>query len=43
MKDDAVKLVGSIELPLKVGTVGGQVQSTAAVQIVHRLMMKMMR
>ncbi len=37
-KDEEGNLVGSMELPLKVGTVGGPVQSNPAVRIAHRLM-----
>ncbi len=37
-KDEAGNLVGRIELPLKLGTVGGQVQSNPAVRIAHRLL-----
>lgn len=36
--DDAGNLVGDIELPLKVGTVGGQVQSNPAVRIANSLL-----
>ena len=36
--DDAGNLVGEIELPLKVGTVGGQVQSNPAVRIAHNIL-----
>ncbi|EPR77176.1 Hydroxymethylglutaryl-CoA reductase [Leifsonia rubra CMS 76R] len=36
--DDAGNLVGNIELPLKVGTVGGQVESNPAVRIAHTIL-----
>jgi hydroxymethylglutaryl-CoA reductase len=36
--DDAGNLVGEIELPLKVGTVGGQVESNPAVRIAHTIL-----
>ncbi len=36
--DDAGNLVGEIELPLKVGTVGGQVESNPAVRIAHSIL-----
>jgi len=36
--DDAGNLVGVIELPLKVGTVGGQVESNPAVRIAHAIL-----
>jgi len=36
--DDAGNLVGEIELPLKVGTVGGQVQSNPAVRIAYNIL-----
>ncbi|HHM23545.1 MAG TPA: hydroxymethylglutaryl-CoA reductase, degradative, partial [Bacteroidetes bacterium] len=37
-RDDDGNLVGRIELPIKVGTVGGPLQSNPAVAIVHRIM-----
>ncbi len=37
-KDDVGNLVGKIEIPLKVGTVGGPLQSNPAVKIVHNIM-----
>ena len=37
-KDAAGNLVGEIELPLKVGTVGGQVQSNPAVRIAYNIL-----
>ena len=37
-KDDVGNLVGKIEIPLKVGTVGGPLQSNPAVKIVHKIM-----
>lgn len=36
--DAAGNLVGELELPLKVGTVGGQVESNQAVKIAHRVL-----
>jgi hydroxymethylglutaryl-CoA reductase len=36
--DDAGHLVGEIELPLKVGIVGGQVESNPAVRIAHTIL-----
>jgi hydroxymethylglutaryl-CoA reductase len=36
--DDAGNLVGEIELPLKVGIVGGQVESNPAVRIAHTIL-----
>ncbi|MES1954259.1 3-hydroxy-3-methylglutaryl-coenzyme A reductase [Salinisphaera hydrothermalis EPR70] len=36
--DDDGNLVGELELPLKVGTVGGQVESNQAVKIAHRVL-----
>jgi hydroxymethylglutaryl-CoA reductase len=36
--DDEGNLVGEIELPLKVGTVGGQVESNPAVRISHEIL-----
>lgn len=36
--DDAGNLVGEIELPLKVGTVGGQVQSNPAVRLAYNIL-----
>jgi hydroxymethylglutaryl-CoA reductase len=36
--DDVGNLVGEIELPLKVGTVGGQVESNPAVRIAHTIL-----
>lgn len=36
--NEAGNLVGELDLPLKVGTVGGQVQSNQAVMIAHRLL-----
>lgn len=36
--DDAGNLVGEIELPLKVGIVGGQVESNPAVRIAHAIL-----
>jgi hydroxymethylglutaryl-CoA reductase len=36
--DDGGNLVGEIELPLKVGTVGGQVESNPAVRIAHTIL-----
>lgn len=36
--DDAGNLVGEIELPLKVGTVGGQVQSNPAIRIANSIL-----
>src|SRR5690606_6239515 len=36
-KDDAGNLVGEIELPLKVGIVGGSLQSNPTVAVNHRL------
>lgn len=36
--DDAGNLVGTIEVPLKVGTVGGQVESNPAVRIAHSIL-----
>ena len=36
--DDAGNLVGELEMPLKVGTVGGQVESNQAVKIAHRVL-----
>ncbi|HET7312978.1 hydroxymethylglutaryl-CoA reductase, degradative [Salinisphaera sp.] len=36
--DDAGHLVGELELPIKVGTVGGQVESNQAVKIAHRVL-----
>ncbi|OQX89066.1 hydroxymethylglutaryl-CoA reductase [candidate division KSB1 bacterium 4484_87] len=37
-KDDKGNLVGTIEIPIKVGTVGGPLQSNPAVQIAHRIL-----
>ena len=37
-KDEEGNLVGTIELPIKVGTVGGPLQSNPAVQIAHRIL-----
>ncbi|MGB7757841.1 MAG: hydroxymethylglutaryl-CoA reductase, degradative [Salinisphaera sp.] len=37
-KDNDGNLVGELELPLKVGTVGGQVESNQAVKIAHRVL-----
>jgi len=37
-KNDAGDLVGELDMPLKVGTVGGQVESNQAVIIAHRLL-----
>jgi hydroxymethylglutaryl-CoA reductase len=37
-KDDRGNLVGKIELPLKVGTVGGPLESNPAVKIVHQIL-----
>jgi hydroxymethylglutaryl-CoA reductase len=37
-KDNSGNLVGRIELPIKVGTVGGPLQSNPAVAIVHKIM-----
>lgn len=37
-RSDAGDLLGEIELPLKVGIVGGPVQSNPAVKIVHRIL-----
>lgn len=37
-KDEKGNLVGTIELPIKVGTVGGPLQSNPAVQIAHRIL-----
>ncbi|MAA75450.1 MAG: hydroxymethylglutaryl-CoA reductase [Salinisphaeraceae bacterium] len=37
-KNDDGDLVGELEMPLKVGTVGGQVESNQAVIIAHRLL-----
>ena len=37
-KDEAGNLVGTIELPIKVGTVGGPLQSNPAVKIAHRIL-----
>ncbi|RJS93954.1 hydroxymethylglutaryl-CoA reductase, degradative [Salinisphaera sp. Q1T1-3] len=36
--DEAGHLVGELEIPLKVGTVGGQVESNQAVKIAHRVL-----
>ncbi|MES1928475.1 3-hydroxy-3-methylglutaryl-coenzyme A reductase [Salinisphaera dokdonensis CL-ES53] len=36
--NDAGDLVGELEIPLKVGTVGGQVESNQAVRIAHRVL-----
>ncbi|MDA3922704.1 MAG: hydroxymethylglutaryl-CoA reductase, degradative [Salinisphaera sp.] len=36
--DNKDNLVGELELPLKVGTVGGQVESNQAVKIAHRVL-----
>jgi len=37
-KDEKGNLIGQIELPLKVGIVGGPLQSNPAVKVVHQLM-----
>ncbi len=37
-KDEEGNLIGSIELPIKVGTVGGPLQSNPAVQVVHKIL-----
>lgn len=37
-KDDAGNLVGRIDIPIKVGTVGGNLQSNPAVPVLHRLL-----
>lgn len=37
-KDDAGNLVGTIEIPIKVGTVGGNLQSNPAVGMAHRIL-----
>ncbi len=37
-KDEAGNLVGSLEIPLKVGTVGGPLQSNPTVATLHRMM-----
>jgi hydroxymethylglutaryl-CoA reductase len=39
-KDDQGNLVGEINIPLKVGTVGGNLQSNPAVPVVHRILGK---
>ncbi len=37
-KDEEGNLIGNIELPIKVGTVGGPLQSNPAVKVVHKIL-----